>query len=322
MNKCGKMDKLMSIYIDGELYGNERLEFEGHMDACAGCRKELDLMKQIADACAGIGEAELPENFMSGLRKRLVVAAKESDAENKAAAARNKYIRAISSIAAALLLVASIKGLYGNMALKRSAMDMAAQNKSMAEAPLESGKDEAGGANILAQGNEEAKLEDKCGGTKIEGEKHGEDASSTEGTQEGTTPAMLLRSGRAQDRSINLDVHIAADADMEKEAERIKSYARACGADFGAYEALNARLTQPGGSVGDNARSVGFKIENNKYGQFVDLLAANFGRENVRADKLPIEGKNASNNEEKLQEEQLQTDSDFTFVIVTIKKYE
>jgi len=47
--KCNKTRKLLSRYVDGELPPRDREAVERHVEACPGCRRELEGLRADAD---------------------------------------------------------------------------------------------------------------------------------------------------------------------------------------------------------------------------------------------------------------------------------
>ncbi|WP_099187736.1 anti-sigma factor family protein [Tepidibacter mesophilus] len=68
---CDKFRENISYYIDDILDGNDKLEFENHMNSCKQCKCEYKQMIVLIDSLNNIEQVALPENYDEALRKRL-----------------------------------------------------------------------------------------------------------------------------------------------------------------------------------------------------------------------------------------------------------
>lgn len=97
---------MISFYIDDVLNENEKKEFETHLEKCSECKMELDEIKLILSELSLMEELDLPMNFESELKVRLMA---KKDLKEKFKFNR-KYIY---STVAALILFISV-GAYLN----------------------------------------------------------------------------------------------------------------------------------------------------------------------------------------------------------------
>lgn len=70
---CDKYENLMNQYIDGELYGDLKDDFEQHISGCQLCRKKLDALTQIVYKLNNIEEEELPDTYHSEVMNKIAV---------------------------------------------------------------------------------------------------------------------------------------------------------------------------------------------------------------------------------------------------------
>ena len=69
---CGEAKGLFSPYLDGMVTGAEMHAVQGHMDGCAGCGREFELLRQTqALLVSALGKAEAPADL--GLKLRLAI---------------------------------------------------------------------------------------------------------------------------------------------------------------------------------------------------------------------------------------------------------
>jgi len=111
---CEQVKNLISLYIDNELDEKECSEFEDHISSCESCRNELNDILKIVKLLRSIPQVELPSNFKAQLHEKLIKA-KEEEKLNKRKGllfVGNSYFKAISGIAAVVLVVFAIRGLF------------------------------------------------------------------------------------------------------------------------------------------------------------------------------------------------------------------
>jgi hypothetical protein len=117
--ECSDFREQISLYIDGMLDMEQEEEFKQHINICADCRCELDEMMELVRLCNSIPEEDLPDNFKQELHIKLM-AEKEKQKKSKwVRAIRSKSIRFGSAIAAVVMLVFAMRGVFiHNMPLK------------------------------------------------------------------------------------------------------------------------------------------------------------------------------------------------------------
>ncbi|NTV91514.1 MAG: zf-HC2 domain-containing protein, partial [Clostridiales bacterium] len=207
MTNCTEINELLSMYIDGQLGENEKKQFEEHIAGCEACKREYEEILSIVRLCEGIEEEELPPDFGQKLHARLIEAngnnleeasaiesisevpdesisesisgsksesSSESSSESKAGKIimmfRNTYFRVGASVAAALLLVFLVRGIYSpgvltnttgslSISANESAMDKASEARQESAAAMtapaagNSGGEAASAADMPADGN-------------------------------------------------------------------------------------------------------------------------------------------------------------------------
>ena len=101
MSDCGEYEKLISLYMDGELPEPEKTGLEAHMAECSRCRRLCDAFRAIS---LSLGEEAAPAGFSSG-----VMAAVKTQGESGASRAKKpgkswpKYLALAACIALAAL---------------------------------------------------------------------------------------------------------------------------------------------------------------------------------------------------------------------------
>ena len=71
---CKKMGKIvleLSSYLDGEMDGALRVEFEEHLGRCPDCRVIIDTTRQTIEVYRGCEPVPLPQNLHNKLRETL-----------------------------------------------------------------------------------------------------------------------------------------------------------------------------------------------------------------------------------------------------------
>ena len=82
MEGCKQFSEQLSFYLDDELYGNDRIAFEAHLERCPACRGELKREQGFLDA---IREARPLYQPPASLRARIEPIIAESSPERSAA---------------------------------------------------------------------------------------------------------------------------------------------------------------------------------------------------------------------------------------------
>lgn len=70
---CSEIGELLSGYIDDCIEDKEKRLVENHINQCAICKREYELLKAIVENSRKLGEIDLPCNFEDELRKKLVI---------------------------------------------------------------------------------------------------------------------------------------------------------------------------------------------------------------------------------------------------------
>lgn len=120
MKNCNEIMEMMPQYIDNELDGNARTEFEKHMANCTECKRELEEIINIVALCGDMSEEELPESFRSDLHKKLLNVKAEEERKSKFVNFFSKYSKLGSSIAAVVLIAILARGLWGGLNFSHS----------------------------------------------------------------------------------------------------------------------------------------------------------------------------------------------------------
>ncbi len=115
MKTCEEIRDNISLYIDNELDEKSVTEFEQHIDECENCKKELDEIKTVVEACLSTSDEEdLPEGFYDNLHEKLVLEKAKMTGKNKVIRVFGKYAGIFSSAAAVLLIAFLVYGVWNN----------------------------------------------------------------------------------------------------------------------------------------------------------------------------------------------------------------
>ncbi len=72
MKECGKINKILSRYIDGEAGSLDAILIKAHLDNCSSCRKELSGFSRVKELVSEKKRRALPPDyFIHLLRDRL-----------------------------------------------------------------------------------------------------------------------------------------------------------------------------------------------------------------------------------------------------------
>jgi hypothetical protein len=119
---CKECRQKISLYLDNQLLGEEKEEFELHIQECSECRNELEKIKNIVSELNAIPLEELPEGYCKKLHKRLTVL----EAEKKKRKIGNWHWKKYSLVAAALILILIVPfALKMQMPLTKQSNEMA-----------------------------------------------------------------------------------------------------------------------------------------------------------------------------------------------------
>jgi anti-sigma factor RsiW len=105
MADCKKYREIISAFADGELSGNEKNEFEKHLETCTSCRSLLLLYTGISEAAAG-SLPEPPDSFTENVMSKIKSLPENSVTHPNAERKRQRSMRPviISFVAAAACL--------------------------------------------------------------------------------------------------------------------------------------------------------------------------------------------------------------------------
>jgi hypothetical protein len=71
MKECGKIRELLSPYLENELGPGELGRVKGHLQECAECRAELELLRMTVSALRDLPELPAPAGILQGVREGL-----------------------------------------------------------------------------------------------------------------------------------------------------------------------------------------------------------------------------------------------------------
>jgi len=122
---CDHVKNLISLYIDNELDEKECHEFEEHISSCESCRNELNEMLKTVKLLRSIPQVELPSNFKAELHEKLI---KVKEEEKRSTGKGlffigNGYFKAVSGIAAMILVIFAIRGLFFSSTMNKLSMN-------------------------------------------------------------------------------------------------------------------------------------------------------------------------------------------------------
>lgn len=96
---CLRPDR-MDLYLEGELPGPERTEFERHLAACPACCLELEDRRLLGRALTELPPIEVPESFVEAVMARLP------------RAPRSGISRVLAAVAATAAVLAALLGYH------------------------------------------------------------------------------------------------------------------------------------------------------------------------------------------------------------------
>jgi hypothetical protein len=114
------MKKLINKYIDGEIDENIRSLFDAHIDSCKGCKKEFEETLATVQMVNSISDSELPDGFEALLHEKLIEIKPQTDKQRILFFNRG-YVRAMTGIAAGMLVLVFAWGIGGFQNIKNSA---------------------------------------------------------------------------------------------------------------------------------------------------------------------------------------------------------
>lgn len=129
---CEQFIEEMSLYIDGLIEEDDKMQFEKHLKSCPNCREELEQFKNIISELHSLPQKELPDNFHKGLLLKLYQK-KEGNKVQKKAFYQNWKV--LSTMAAAFILFIFVIGSIGDMGLSKN--ESTIEQSSSGSAPAE-----------------------------------------------------------------------------------------------------------------------------------------------------------------------------------------
>lgn len=118
---CAQFTQMISLYLDNELNETEIKEFEIHLNNCEKCKSEYEEMILLTNILRDCEEVELPDDYGDRFRQKLEL---ENSKKTK-----NFNFKAISTIAASLVIVVTSIGLFINNSNDK--LDMASESNKM-----------------------------------------------------------------------------------------------------------------------------------------------------------------------------------------------
>lgn len=116
---CKVVQELISLYIDGELEGEEARQLKEHIESCSECRQRFEEMRAVVQMVGAFEEEELPDGFMDRLYARLE-AQQLSGIMRKGHHMFSRWIKWVGIAAAAAIIVLAIRVLGPNAMLYTS----------------------------------------------------------------------------------------------------------------------------------------------------------------------------------------------------------
>lgn len=261
MKNCKKMKKLMTLYIDDRLDDSVRKEYEAHIKDCILCRKELEDMLEIVSLCREIPQVGLPENFRKELHEKLVQ--EKENHTKKITLLGRKYIKIGVTIAAGLLLVVVMRGIFGNMLFnspQNTKNDIGLQEESVGavQKAMESDSIQTESSKKFdAESNKEsfgiASIEEEPEISSFANE-------SKHSKRNGYDTVRKIEDTRI---IINLEEN---NIDYKQQIDKIKDIARENGVEF--YEGRKKEEKQ----LINNSFKLIFNLPNNSYERFINQL--------------------------------------------------
>jgi len=71
--KCEEYQKIISDYLDDNLAGHTRFEFELHVEKCAGCARMLAQTENLLAGLNSLGSQESPVSVWNGVREAIAI---------------------------------------------------------------------------------------------------------------------------------------------------------------------------------------------------------------------------------------------------------
>ncbi|HHW49076.1 MAG TPA: hypothetical protein GXX14_10760 [Clostridiaceae bacterium] len=298
MKKCREINELMSLYIDNQLDDSACTEFEKHINACDSCREELNRLIKVIELCRNVDEIELPEGFREELHQKLVAEKEKLYKQYRGTNLLNKYVKICSTIAACLILSFFAGRFIANNYFLPAKHD---ESRQSAELTSMQQHDAAGAAENAALNVESfSETEEEMtfsiavdDGNQLSGEEI-PDTSRHTNANERSSGAMLLNTVPVNNKNINIKFKVNNIADAQAQIERIEEFAINNGAEISDYispcfvEGKYDEMTKEAVDIDVTAKAnvLYLKVQDDKYGEFIDLLKSNFSNLNIEVGDL------------------------------------
>lgn len=116
---CEAVRELLWAYLEQETTAEETAKIEKHLKACADCREELELQKEMVETLSGLPEAELPEGYHTELMQKLQAEAASNVVSFPVRKKKHPMWKQWGMIAAAVLVVVAAGGMNGMLEMRK-----------------------------------------------------------------------------------------------------------------------------------------------------------------------------------------------------------
>lgn len=116
---CEAVRELLWAYLEQETTAEEAVKIEEHLKACADCREELELQKEMMETLAGLPEVELPEGYHTELMQKLQAEAASNVVPFPVRKKKQPMWKQWGMIAAAVLVVVAAGGMNGMLEMRK-----------------------------------------------------------------------------------------------------------------------------------------------------------------------------------------------------------
>jgi hypothetical protein len=66
-------EKLLSLYVDGDLKSSQARKIESHLGGCVQCRKYVDEISSLKNLASNLEQVEVPPGMLAGIKERIAV---------------------------------------------------------------------------------------------------------------------------------------------------------------------------------------------------------------------------------------------------------
>lgn len=101
-------EKLLSLYVDGDLKGSKARKIESHLGGCVQCRKYVDEISSLKKLALNLEQVEVPPGMLAGIKERIAADQPVASQQPKSAFAMWKGLvlgAALSAAAAFIVLM-------------------------------------------------------------------------------------------------------------------------------------------------------------------------------------------------------------------------